>query len=147
MSWTKPNENTIGYEAGVMLPNNYKIEIATGSASAYVWQPYDCDIWGAMTDCNLSTTRLMQPPFNLRNGDPVMTRLAAINDAGTGTFSSCNLNDVKIRTKPCVPMNFRRDYTNPEDESNTVGNVDGEDLCFKWNTCSSDSTVMFIMYS
>jgi len=144
MAWAKPDPDD--YQDGIQLPNNYKIEIATGPSSGYVWHSYDCDIWGAMTSCNLSTTRLMQPPFNLRNGDAVVTRLYAMNDAGMSTPDECPDLSTKIRTKPCVPMNFRRDYSNALDENNNVGNPNADNLCFIWDTCVDDPTVMFKLY-
>jgi hypothetical protein len=143
MSWVKPDPSD--YQDGIQLPNNYKIEIATGTLP-YSWHSYDCDIWGAMTNCNLSTTRLMQPPFNLKNGDPVLTRLYAVNDAGTSAPNECFDLATKIRTKPCVPMNFRRDYSNALDENNTVGNAAADQLCFIWDTCVEDNEVMYKLY-
>jgi hypothetical protein len=68
-----------------------------------------------MEQCPLSTSRLMQAPFNLVNGDSVQTRLYALNDAGQSPVDECTELDAKIRTNPCVPTNFRRDTENVND--------------------------------
>jgi len=100
-----------------------------------------------MTDCPLSTTRLMSPPYSLGVGDAVVTRLFAENDAGKSDPDVCLDESTTIRTNPCVPMNFRRDSTNAEDELFAGASGPGSKLCYVWDKCRGDTTVNYKLYS
>jgi hypothetical protein len=109
LNWTRPTTA----QDGIQLPNNYRVQIEAASGA---WEDYQCEIWGSMEQCPLSTTRLMQPPFSLKNGMPIHTRLYALNDAGTSPFSECMSNSAVIRTNPCVPTRLVRDTSNSLDK-------------------------------
>jgi hypothetical protein len=109
LNWTRPTTA----QDGIQLPNNYRVQIEAASGA---WEDYQCEIWGSMEQCPLSTTRLMQPPFSLKNGMPIHTRLYALNDAGTSPFSECTSNSAVIRTNPCVPTRLVRDTNNSLDK-------------------------------
>jgi len=118
--------------------DNYKVQVK-GSDNKF--HDYLCEIWGDMNSCDLSTTLLMESPYNLNTNDLVETQLAAINENGSSEYSACVGSTTKIRTKACTPNNFQRDHDDPQD----IGHVDGgeDKLCFKWDKCIDDNTVMF----
>lgn len=98
-----------------------------------------------MNSCDLSTTLLMASPYNLETNDGVTTQLAAINENGSSEYEACVGTTTRIRTNACTPTNLVRDYENSKD----IGHEDGgeDKLCFTWNKCVDDNTVMFKFYS
>lgn len=97
-----------------------------------------------MNECDLSTTALMQEPFNLKQNDAVLPRYAARNAIGLSGWAECveTSTSAKIRTNACTPSNLVRDTTNADDKASG-----GLKLCFKWDKCVDDNTVMFKFYS
>lgn len=97
-----------------------------------------------MNECDLSTTVLMQEPFNLKQNDAVLPRYAARNAIGLSDWAECveTTTSAKIRTNACTPSNLVRDTTNADDKANG-----GSKLCFTWDKCVDDNLVMFKFYS
>jgi len=89
----------------------------------------------------------MSPPYSLGVAAPVVTRITAVNNAGNSDADVCSDESTKIRTNPCVPMNFRRDSSNPDDELYTGASGAGDKLCYVWDKCRDDSTVLYTLYS
>ena len=94
-----------------------------------------------MNECDLSTTVLMQSPFNLKPNDLVVPRYSAVNAVGNSDPAVCATPTAFIRTNACKPTNLVRDETNTDDKA-----MGGSKLCFKWDNCVDDDTVMFKFY-